>query len=407
MTLSKGLHWGLLLAVTLASTNVLAENESSSPVTNRWGAAETLRIDTEEVIVQAAVTGRAYHHHCHTAALDGLFFAIFSSGEMNEDDVGQQVMFTRSDDDGVTWSAPRCIVTPPMGEFAPYAATATGLYAYHDPATGKGRLIAYYGLYEYTAEGLAGGVRKTTDASHQNTRCMLIYSDDKGATWSEPRLVAENVVANLGPQRTATGRLVMPANVVYLYTDDPTGLAGWVRTALPGVPEGHADDSAGFARLYREDPGRFGYCEGSLFQTDDQVLHMMLRTNRPHLAVTESTDNGATWSPARMTEFTDNASRHQFGKLPDGRYFALSTPEPNTLWSRTPLVIAVSRDGVEFDRHFIIGDAPNRPPKFPGHAKGGRYGYPHLSIMGDTVVVFYSIAKEDVAMCRFLLSKLQ
>ena len=96
-------------------------------------------------------------------------------------------------------------------------------------------------------------------------------------------------------------------------------------------------------------------------------------------------------------------SPHQFGQLPDGRCFGLSTPAPG----RTPLVIAISDDGVTFDRHHIVGDDENRPPRFDGLHKGGRYGYPWLEIVGDTGFVIYSIAKEDVAIARFDMTRVK
>jgi hypothetical protein len=384
----------------------ISAEDQATLISNAWGTAETARIETEEVVVQEAVEGRAYHHHAHTAAMAPYFFATFSSGRENEDDVGQQVMFTRSKDLGVTWEQPRCIVTPPMGEFAPAVATATGLHAYLGEESGARRITAYYGLYEYAAAGLEGNVRKPADAAHQNTRQMLVYSEDDGETWSAPVLVAENVVCNLGPRPLASGRLLMPANATFLFTDDPAGLTGWQRTALPGLPANHVDDSAGFAHLYANDRERLGYCEGSFFQTPDGVIHMMLRTNGPALAVTQSTDDGETWSSPRPTGFSDNGSRHQFGALPDGRFFALSTPCPENRGARTPLVIAVSQDGKDFGRHFVIGDAPAHAPRFPGYFKGGRYGYPHLSFLDDTVVVVYSVSKEDAATMRFPLSRL-
>jgi hypothetical protein len=38
----------------------------------------------------------------------------------------------------------------------------------------------------------------------------------------------------------------------------------------------------------------FECCEGSFYQTDDGVAHMMLRTDRQQLAVSESRDGGKT-----------------------------------------------------------------------------------------------------------------
>jgi hypothetical protein len=92
------------------------------------------------------------------------------------------------------------------------------------------------------------------------------------------------------------------------------------------------------------------------------------------LAVSESTDNGKSWSEPKLTGYTDCACRFHFGRLPDGRYFGLSCPKPRS--GRTPMVLATSHDGVVFDRHYIVGDMSGTKARMPGHAKGGVYGYP-------------------------------
>lgn len=68
------------------------------------------------------------------------------------------------------------------------------------------------------------------------------------------------------------------------------------------------------------------------------------------------------------------------------------------------LALALSRDGVVFDRQFILGDEPETAPRMPGLSKNGRYGYPYLHILADNVFVIYSINKEDLAVARFHLA---
>ena len=117
-----------------------------------------------------------------------------------------------------------------------------------------------------------------------------------------------------------------------------------------------------------------------------------------------SDDAGETWSEPVLTEFTDANCRFHFGRLPDGRYFAVSCPGPGS--PRTPLILAISEDGVVFDRHFLLGGEPDVPPRLKGHHKGGRYGYPTYHIIGDTLFVAYSMSKEDIAVCRLSLNDL-
>ena len=131
---------------------------------------------------------------------------------------------------------------------------------------------------------------------------------------------------------------------------------------------------------------------------------MLLRTETDHLAVTESRDNGATWSEPALTDYTDCMCRHHFGRLPDGRFFGLSCPEPRS--RRTPLVLAASADGVVFDRHYVLGDEPADQPRRDGIFKFGRYGYPSYCFVEGNLHVIYSVSKEDICTVRVPLDAL-
>ena len=378
----------------------------ASPITNRWGEVPLLRVESAEILTYRAREGAAYSHHPQITSLEGRLYATWSSGVRHEDDVGQRMVMSTSDDEGRTWSRPRTLVEPQEGQFAQEVVTSEGLHVYGNT------LVAYYGVYEYTAAGLTDGHRHpagkrmaaTHERWHQRTRTEAIVSEDGGESWSAPRQVVDRFVPNLSPVPLTSGRLIMPGNISFPYSDDPSGLTGWTPSGLPRLPKGYVDDPEGFHRAcdQRGDPTH--YCEGSFYQTDDGLVRMMLRTSEQRLAVSESRDEGATWSEPRWTSYTDCRCRTHFGRLPDGRYYGLSCPAPGS--ARTPLVLALGEDGVVFDQHYVLGDAPAKPPRFPGRHKGGRYGYPYLCIVDERVYVIYSIAKEDVAVRRFGLGQL-
>jgi len=151
--------------------------------------------------------------------------------------------------------------------------------------------------------------------------------------------------------------------------------------------------------------------EANFFETDDGVIHMMMRNeNNWRLGVAESRDDGRTWETPRLTGFTNSVSRSHFGRLPDGRFFCVNCPTPpragaapSTRNPRTPVVLALSDDGVTFDRHYIVGNDAQGEPRFPGYLKHGRYGYPFLLAVGKQAVVVYSTNKEDINVARFRL----
>jgi hypothetical protein len=378
----------------------------TSPITNCWGSARTTVVPTEEFIVFAGKEGALYNHHHQLASLDGRLFAAWSTADVHEDSPGQRMMLAVSDDEGETWSDARPLIDRKPGKVAEAVLTSTGLHV-HD-----GRMMAYWGYFQYTEEGLEALYRQTTgicgraDTSivwHHDVFTGISVSDDGGDTWHDEGRI-DNITSYISPHKLASGRLVLPGNNWYPWTDDPYGIEGWTVAALPGLPEGYIDDPQGIWVAMEARGSEFSCNEGSCFQTDDGVVHMMIRSELDRLVVAESHDNGVTYSEPILTDFTDCHSRFHFGRLPDGRYFATSTPDPESY--RTPLILATSDDGVRFDRHYVLGAEPDRPPRAVGIQKFGRYGYPSYHIVGDTMFVIYSIAKEDIAVTRLPLKAL-
>jgi hypothetical protein len=380
-----------------------------SPITNRWGEGKTYRIPVEHILVFRGYPGAAYSHHPQLASHQGKLYATWSNGMVGEDNPGQKMLLSVSEDLGDTWSRPLVIAAPSPGQYAYEVITSMGI------RESGGRLFAYYGVYEYTdrvklsgnppERPKSGKISIPEDENwHMNTRMEIRVSDDGGTSWSAPRVILRGSVANLSPVKTSSGRLIMPGNISFAYTDDPAGISGWKRSGIPRLPEGYIDDPEGFHKVceYRGDTTH--YCEGDFYQTDDGTLHMMLRTSHYQLAVTESRDDGITWSEPRWTDYTDSRCRFDFGRLPDGKFYGLSTPQPGS--GRTPMVMALSEDGIVFDRHIILGEEKNRQPRMPGGHKGGLYGYPYLHIMDEHAFVIYSVVKEDIGIARFALKDL-
>jgi hypothetical protein len=274
----------------------------------------------------------------------------------------------------------------------------------HVPGTEK--LVAYVGAFEYTPEIMVPetypperdprgkGNWEPGKTYAFNVRTELFVSEDQGETW-EPAGRIDKCFPNLRPFATSSGRLIIPGQMAYYYTDDPAGLTGWTFAAIDGVPSDYCDAPGEFQRFARVNK-RQEVCEASFFQTDDKVLHMMLRTNSSRLAVSESRDDGLTWTRPQMTSFTDCQCRFHFGRLPDGRFVYVGCPKPES--KRTPMVVSLSDDGIVFDKHYIIGNEPHEEGRLRGHQKAGRYGYPTYHFFKNFLYVIYSIEKEDIAM---------
>ena len=364
-----------------------------SPITNgvEWKGDRPVslpgakRPNVESVLIYQPAVEWTYSHHQSLAFFKGRFHAIWSNGRQDEDAPGQRVLVCSSSD-FKTWTTPKPLVDSVTEKGVERVLTAAGFHQ-HD-----GTLAAYFGNY---------GPNKET------TRLQAVTTTD-GEHWSAAREIGVPINPNHGPQRTASGRLIISGNISFPYTDDPAGLTGWRMTGIyPGAMAATIkDDPSSFWEVAREQRWPAALCEGSFYQTGDGVLHMLLRnTGRQftrHLFVTESRDNGATWSEPSLTGFSDANSKFHFGRLPDGRFYYVGNPLAG---NRTPLALSLSRDGVHFDRHFILGET-HYDRRRAGGAKGGEYGYPHTLLHDGYLYVIVSRQKEAVEVLRVALSEL-
>ncbi len=331
----------------------------------------------------------SYSHHPSIVKWGGRLGAMWSNGRFNEDDLGQRVLMSWSDD-FATWSQPEVLMDAPMGMHTQVVLTASGFHAHGDT------LNAYAGQYEYEPANVENGSFKKIGCHHINIGLWALTTKD-GKTWSPPVDMAIPVVPNHGPQATRSGRLIISGNISFPYTDDPTGLSGWKMTGI--YPESVSatifDDS--------ESHIPYGVCEGSFYQSDDGVLHMLLRTGEGVMKLTESRDDGTSWSAPETIAFHNNNTKFHCGRLPDGRFYIVGSPDPDG--RRCPLVLSLSQDGVNFNEHFILADQPFSK-RYAGLYKGGVYGYPHTCIADGYLYTICSICKEDIIALRVRLDSL-
>ncbi|MBL8383811.1 MAG: exo-alpha-sialidase [Burkholderiales bacterium] len=382
-----------------------------SPITNCWGRVTARRLEVRHTAIFRGREGQSFNHQAQLAGDGARLYATWSSCARDEEEAGQQMLLATSDDAGATWSAPSVVAPARPGRYAMSVVVSSGIRVH------GGRLVAYYGEWERYEAGRSKereAERAATGRNTFNLRTEARVSADRGQSWSAPVPVVADQFGFMPPMPTASGRLILPGHLTYALSDDPAGLSGWRRTGLPGLPPDYVDEWYGHARGAAMLGLAHRFNEANFFQTADGVIHMMLRNeNGVRMGVTESRDDGASWSAPVLTDFSNSVSRSHFGRLRDGRYFCVNCPTPpaqgvapSTRTPRTPVILALSDDGVVFDRHFIVGDDAQGEPRIPGFLKHGRYGYPFLLENGDQVCVIYSTNKEDINLARFRLADL-
>ncbi|WP_158795710.1 exo-alpha-sialidase [Pedobacter sp. L105] len=359
----------------------------NSLVSNNYTTEKGLKhLKIERATIYTPDTNWFYNHHPSVTKFKGKFFAIWSNGIKDEDSPGQRVVIATSSN-FKDWSAPVVLASPSLTNDTLNVLTAAGFHQFKDT------LVAYYGEYTKRKIHTRLWAKTTTDGIH----------------WSEPIDMHMPVIPNHGPEPTQSGRLIISGNFLYPYTDDYRGLSGWKRSSFYPDSLLKQDNSTTFYKP-AEKTGVPPLCEGSFYQTDDAVLHLLVRVTgkgwKGRLWLSQSADNGEKWSKPVETPFSDNDSKFHFGRLPDKNYYYAGIPDTLHHYDRNPLVLALSADGKHFDRQFIIADEPYHIKK-NGLWKGGEYGYPHTMIDEGWMYVIISRKKEAIELIRFPLAQLK
>lgn len=394
----RPVQWGRRQMGLIAFALVLAGAQTSpaaeaplSPLRNAvvWREGRPVELlnpsrpSVERVLIYQPRTNWTYSHHPLLTFFRGRYVAIWSNGHRDEDAPGQRVLMASSANFR-EWSAPQPLVdsvTDSNG--VERVLTAAGFHQWN------GKLVAYFCNY--------GPNKETTH--------LLAVTTTNGVDWTAPVPVGLPVCPNFGPLVVRGGRLILSGHIAFPFTDDSAGLSGWHMAGLypPSMAATVTDDPASFWRVAESNHWGAAVCEGSAFQTDDSVIRVPLRSTgaqfRHRLWLTESRDNGRTYSAPVETEFSDTNAKFQFGRLPDGRFFYVGNPVGG---GRTPLVLSLSRNGLEFDRHLILGETPYSMAQ-PGRAKGGEYGYPNVLFHDGWLNVIVSRQKEAVEVLRLKL----
>ncbi len=372
--------WGLLFCYGPGASGQTVRSTYSTD-------AGLQRLSTLRGYVYHPDTSWLYSHHPYLVFFKGWFYASWSNGYKDEDQPGQRVALARSRN-GLDWQKPTVLAEPGLYRNDTLnVLTAAGFLVQGDS------LLAYYGEY----------------SPHRTHTRLWVRSSRDGIHWSEAVDLQTPVNPNLGPQRLSSGRLLICGNFCFPYSESGNGLGPWINTSWYDAAAYKEDNPATFYAP-AEAQGLPPLCEGAFFETPDRVVHMLLRVTgkgwKGRLWMTESHDQGSTWSRPQEQPFPDNDSKFHFGQLPGYGYYYMGIPDTLHHYERNPLVLSLSGDGRLFDRHFVVAEQPYELKK-EGLWKGGHYGYPYTMIHKDALYVIVSRKKEAIEVIKIPLAQLK
>ena len=335
----------------------------------------------KEIYHATEQSGFRFSHHPGLIMFKDRLYCSWSNGRAHEDRPDQRVLYSSSAD-GNIWSSPEVLAKPPEGVYG--SCVAAGFHVHDD------RLVAYYTLtHEYPTHNL-----------HNKKNAVWAITSRDGVNWSQPTKVAAGFYIE-APRLLSNGRLFLggehagdiwkshQARMRLLYSDSANGIDGWEQAAID--PTGAEPNGLKV----------FGYTEPCPFVRKDGTIVCPFRNQSGFLYVSVSRDNGKTWSVPQQTNFPDSMARFNTGRLSDGRIYVINNPGPGRM-NRSLLTIALSDDGVLFDRAWIIRAEPTTQ-RFNGKGKRDGWQYPSSLVWKNSLFVAYSVNKEDVAITRIVL----
>lgn len=193
---------------------------------------------------------------------------------------------------------------------------------------------------------------------------MVRTSTDGGRTWGEARRLPNGILGPIKnkPVQLADGTILSPTSneteerpskwTVHFERSTDGGRT-W--TATPPLHDGIAISAIQPSILFHD---RIGGAE----------LQALGRTRQGKVFTMSSDDAGRTWSPIALLDVPNPSSGTDAVTLQDGRHLLIYNPVPK---GRSPLVIAVSRDGRDWKPVVTLEDQP------------GEYSYPAIIQTSD------------------------
>lgn len=207
---------------------------------------------------------------------------------------------------------------------------------------------------------------------------MLRTSPDGGRTWSEARRLPAGILGPIKnkPVQLADGTILSPTSneteerpSKWTVHFERSADGGRTWTATPPLHDGIAISAIQPSILFHD---RIGGAK----------LQALGRTRQGKVFTMDSTDAGKTWTPIALLDVPNPNSGTDAVTLRDGRHLLIYNPVPK---GRTPLAIAVSRDGRDWKPVVTLEDQP------------GEYSYPAIIQAGDgRVHVTYTWKRERV-----------
>lgn len=204
---------------------------------------------------------------------------------------------------------------------------------------------------------------------------LVMNSADGGKTWSTPRRLPDGIFGPIKnkPVQLADGTILSPTS------DETPDKANLWRVYF----ERSTDNGQTWARTpFVNDGVAISAIQPSILFLGGDKLQAVGRTRQGKIYTISSPDAGRTWAPMTLTSLPNPSAGTDAVTLADGRHLIVYNHTPK---GRTPLNVAISKDGAEWQPALTLESAP------------GEYSYPAVIQTADGLVhITYTWKREKI-----------
>lgn len=209
----------------------------------------------------------------------------------------------------------------------------------------------------------------------------LTRSTDGGKTWGEREKLPDGF---LGPVKNKpeyiNGRIIAPSSTegekgwrVHFEISDDRGKT-WRMVGPLEAESAVLTANQAEKKDVQKDLGVVYAIQPSILKHKDGRLQILCRTRNGQVGTSWSKDNGDTWTPLSLTNIPNNNSGTDAVTLKDGRHLLIyndfRTVPGTPKGPRTPLNIAISKDGVKWHNVLLLEDSPVSQYSYPAIIQG-------------------------------------
>lgn len=219
-------------------------------------------------------------------------------------------------------------------------------------------------------------------------KTYFVISENGGESWSEPReLVAGDTSGGRGPVKNkpiylADGTLIAPAS-----HEPPNGV--WKSFCDISKDNGLTWEMSQYVPA-GEDEEAVPLIQPTLWQDDEGLVHMLMRSAKGKIFKSDSSDNGKTWCEAYDTDLPNPNSGIDCVR-DGGKIYLVSNPKGGNWGDRTPLTLSASEDnGKTWKTLLTLEEAE------VGREEEAEYSYPAITCFGTELHITYTYNRVSI-----------